>query len=135
MSTATAGADAAADAEADATLVGVADSDADGLDSLACSHPAAAMARTAKTTTDFRMFFTVVPIKDDFRYNQHACNCRNSSGQSHGTLVPQRYGRSWQPQQVERVAKSRLFGAARLVCRLIVGRWPTTPGSPGRPEL
>ena len=132
VSTATAG--AAADAEADAALVGVAGSDADGLDSLASLQPAAAIASTARTTAVLLIFFTVIPIGDEFRHNQHAGNCRNSSGQSHGTLLPQRYGCSWQPQQVEWVARLSLFGAARLVSRLIVGAGPTMPDPPVRPE-
>jgi len=94
VSTTAAGADAdaAADADADAALVGAADSDADGLDSASSPHPAAAMARTAKTATDLLMFFIVVPIKDEFDSistaaiaaihlaNRTKCWCRNRTG-------------------------------------------------------
>ncbi|MEH1030008.1 hypothetical protein V6W11_19880 [Micromonospora profundi] len=118
MSTAAAGSDA--DAVADAALVGVAGSDTDGLDSASCPHPAAAMARTAKTATDLLMFFTLIPIKDDsdsistaaiatiHLANRTKCWCGNRTDATDGR------------QQVKRLAKLRLFGVARLVPRFTV---------------
>ncbi|MEV8514659.1 hypothetical protein [Dactylosporangium sp. NPDC051484] len=80
MSIATADEGAVADdgeAVADAELVGVVGSDAGKLDFSSFPHPAAATAKTAKTATNFLMLLTFISIKDEFRFRQHCCDCRD----------------------------------------------------------